>query len=68
MGEDGLLQPVEIWPAEPLTFVGWEREWQPGLRGEDGRWVIVERWIGSLATKGSLAQRFRRADEEPLAQ
>ena len=45
MSKNGPPQPLEIWPPEPLTFVGGDREWQPGLRGDEGRWVTVERWV-----------------------
>jgi Helix-turn-helix domain len=35
----------ERWPAEPLTLVGYERQWFTRGPGNGGYWADVERWV-----------------------
>ena len=35
----------ERWPAEPFTFVGYEREWFSRGKGNGGYWGDMERWV-----------------------
>ena len=58
LGENGLPLDTEEerWPPEPFTFVGRERRWLPGVRGEEGRWTTVDRWVdGNGCSLGDTA-------------
>jgi helix-turn-helix protein len=35
----------ERWPVEPLTFVGYERQWFSRGKGNGGYWGDLERWM-----------------------
>jgi Helix-turn-helix domain len=35
----------ERWPAEPFTFVGYERQWFSRGKGNGGYWGDMERWV-----------------------